>query len=141
MENLLGYLATVDRGAALISGLFFCGAWYFWRRSRRFIRESLQTSGEVIEIEVTDSHIDDNGTSYAPIVRYTAKDGVTREFTGGTMDSFEHFSIGDVVGVRYHRQDYANARVDTKASIYNVAIFLCLVGMFIFIGGVIVPVW
>jgi predicted metalloprotease with PDZ domain len=104
----------------------FSLSFYFRRRTKRFIGESLQTQGEVIGLH--EVH-DEGSVLYAPVIRYIASDGVAREFTDSVSSSPASYTVGDRVKVLSHRQNPKDARVAATVRLYLAAIILGLIGV------------
>ena len=85
---------------------------YIWYRNKRFLAESLPTSGVVIGLHEGSSKA---GRVYAPIVRFTAADGRVIEFTDSLHSRPASFKVGDQVDVLYHRQKNSWARVSSPS--------------------------
>ena len=118
-------------GALAYSFLFGClgllalvVAAFFWQRTRRFMRESVEGHGEVVELQES---IDDGSPIYAPVVRYTAADGVARQFVHHTASRPPAYSVGQRVGIRYHRERPADARMAGAGSLYLGTIISALI--------------
>ncbi len=113
-------------------------SFYFRRRTKRFISESLQTHGEVIGLHEVD---DEGSVLYAPVIRYTASDGIAREFTDSVSSSPASHTVSDRVKILYHRQNPKDARVATTTKLYLASIILGLIGVVFCSVGVAVAIW
>lgn len=101
-------------------------ALYLRRRTKRFISESLQTHGEVVGLHKVYYK---GSVSYAPVIRFTASDGVTREFTDPVSSRPAGYAVGDRVGILYHRRNPEDARMATTIRLHLSSIILGLIGV------------
>ncbi len=137
---------AIETTPTILGGLLFWLSWFLWQRSRRFLRDSLPATGEVLGYETRESTgTDDRGReyttyTYAPIVRYTDLNGVVREFIPSLSTGKKPYSVGGPVRIRYYPQQDADARVDSVLAIYGLAIFSFSFGLILFGVGVIIPV-
>ncbi len=136
---------AIETTPTILGGLLFWLSWFLWQRSRRFLRDSLPATGEVLGYETRERTETDEGKeyttyTYAPIVRYTDLNGVVREFTPSLSTGKKPYSVGGPIRIRYYPQQDADARVDSVMSIYGLAIVSFIVGLILFGVGVIIPV-
>jgi hypothetical protein len=113
-------------------------SFFFLNRTRRFIGESLQTHGEVIGLQEVP---DEGSVLYAPTIRYTSSDGVTRQFTDSVSSRPASYSVGDRVKILYHRHNPKDARIATTVRLYLTTIVLSLIGIVFFLAGVGIAIW
>jgi hypothetical protein len=107
-------------------------AFYFRQRTRRFIRESVEAQGEVVRLEERE---DEGSVIYAPVIRYTAADGVPRQFVHHTASRPPSYAVGERVEIRYHRRRPEDARLAARPSLYLVSIIFALLGaIFLFVA-------
>lgn len=105
-----------DRTGAFVGAVFLLvglvalsGAAYWSLRTREFIRTAAKAQGLVIDLV---PHSGDNGTTYAPTVRFTDKDGRERTFTSSTSSSPPSHREGDAVQVLYDPARDDKAEID-----------------------------
>ena len=134
LEILGALLFTLAFGGLGVGALL--PAVFFWRRTRRFIRESAEACGEVVRLQES---VDDGSPIYAPVVRYTAADGVARQFVHHTASRPPAYAVGQRVGIRYHRERPADARMAGSASLYLGAIISALIAAVFFFVALLVP--
>ncbi|HEV2860460.1 MAG TPA: DUF3592 domain-containing protein [Pyrinomonadaceae bacterium] len=135
---------TFDILRALVFSLGFGGlgaaalllAAFFWRRTRRFMRESVEGYGEVVGLQES---VDDGSPIYAPVVLYTAADGVARRFVHHTASRPPAYSVGQRVGIRYHRERPADARMAGGLNLYLGAFISALIAAVFFLVALLVP--
>ena len=112
-------------------------ALFFARRTRRFTRESSRATGVVVQL--VEEH-DEGSVTYAPVIRYVADDGISRQFKHHTASRPPAYNVGDRIGILYHRRNRGDARVATTFSLYFVTFVFGLVGGVFFGIGLIVPI-
>ncbi len=135
---------TLEILGALVFSLAFGGlgvvglalAAFFWHRTRRFIRESVRGYGEVVRLQES---IDDGSPIYAPVVRYTAADGLARQFVHHTASRPPSYTVGQQVEIRYRRERPADARMAGGFSLYLGTIISALIGAVFFFVALLVP--
>jgi len=116
-----------------IGGFLLVLSFILRRRTKRFIRESVQTQGEVIGLHEV---YDEGSYTYAPIVRFIAADGITREFTDSMSSRPPRHNVGDRITILYHRQNPRDARVATTFRLYFASTIVGSIGaVFFCIGG------
>lgn len=108
-------------------GVFLLGlSLYSRRRTKQFISDSLQIHGEVVGLHKVYYR---GSVSYAPVIRFTASDDVTREFTDPVSSRPAGYAVGDRVRILYHRQNPEDARIATTIRLYLSSIILGLLGV------------
>ena len=110
--------------------LALAAAAFFRQRTRRFISESVQAYGEVVGLQES---VDDGSPIYAPVVRYTAGDGVARQFVHHTASRPPSYEVGQRVEIRYHRERPQEARMAGRSSLYLTSIIFAVIGA-VFLG-------
>lgn len=127
-EILSALLFSLSFGA--FGALSLLAALYFRHRTRRFIRESVEAYGEVVRLEERE---DEGSPIYAPVVGYTADDGVARQFVHHTASRPPGYAVGQRVRIRYHRGRPEDARMAGRPSLYLASIIFALIGA-VFLG-------
>ncbi|HLM58419.1 MAG TPA: DUF3592 domain-containing protein [Pyrinomonadaceae bacterium] len=128
LQILKALLFSITFGA--FGALSLLAALYFRHRTRRFIRESVEAYGQVVRLEERE---DEGSTIYAPVVGYTAADGVPRQFVHHTASRPPSYTVGQRVRIRYHRQRPEDARMAGRSSLYLVSIIFTVLGA-VFLG-------
>jgi hypothetical protein len=86
------------------------------RRARELLKIGAQAQGTVVDVKESRGDYYAPGTTYAPVVRFTAVDGRTVEFTSAVGTSHSP-DIGSAVPVRYRPGDPEQAEID-RASMW-----------------------
>jgi hypothetical protein len=127
------YISLIFPGVGvllLLIGLFV------WRRTRRFVAESLRAQGTVVGF--AESRGSKGGTSYAPVVNFTAGGGEVFRFTDPLYTRPRGYDVGQQVEVLYHWQDHSRARIASPFRLYFVPALLGFLGLVFTSVGVIV---
>ena len=98
-----------------------------------FIFSASKSIGEVVSFEkATKSNSSINSQLEAPVVKFTSEDGVENKFTSSLALSWEHYAIGQKVGVIYATENPLKARINSLVGIYLVpaAFFLIALSFF-----------
>jgi hypothetical protein len=111
---ILAAYGVVCLGAGLIPAL----------RTRGLLESGAQAQGTVVDVERDTSG--GSGTTYNPVVRFTAADGRTVEFTAAVGYSRSP-DIGGAVPVRYRPGDPEQAEID-RATMWMIPAAFGLVG-------------
>ncbi len=140
MDKLFQFLeiAISSLTFTAIGGLCLGLSFFFRRRTKRFIGESLQTYGDVVGLH--EVH-DEGSVTYAPVIRFTTSNGAVREFTDSTSSRPASHQIGDRIKILYHRQNPRDARIATTFRLYLSSIILGLIGVIFLSVGVAVTMW
>ena len=94
-DNLLsGYLAIAGTGLLLGGCILFFRRAYLWLTGER-------ADGEVIGYKARMKATRGEVVSHMPLVRFTASDGVLREFQSRTSAPQSRWPVGTIVPVRY----------------------------------------
>lgn len=128
LEILVALLFSFGFGS--LGALSLLAALYFRHRTRRFISESVEADGEVVRLEEKD---DEGSIIYAPVVRYTAGDGVARQFVHHTASHPPAYTVGQRVRIRYHRGRPEDARMAGNSNLYLTSIIFATIGA-VFLG-------
>ncbi|HEX8457512.1 MAG TPA: DUF3592 domain-containing protein [Pyrinomonadaceae bacterium] len=121
-----------------IGCLFLWLSLLFLRRTKRFIGESLQTDGNVVRLHEV---YDEGSVTFAPVIRYTASDGIAREFTDSTSSRPASYNVGDPVKILYHRQNPKDARIATTFRLYLISIIFGFVALVLLAVGIGQMLW
>jgi hypothetical protein len=114
------------------SGLLFIGlAGWFYLREYNLERSGYSAQGTVTGLVES---IDDDGTSYAPIVRFKARNGRTIEFQSNHYTYPPAYEIGQTVTVLYPADDSSKAIIKGEGSLL-VLIFGILGGIELLVGA------
>lgn len=113
------------------SGLVFIGlAGWFYLREYNLERSGYSTQGTVIDLVES---IDDDGTSYAPIVRFKAHNGRTLEFQSGYYAYPPAYELGQTVTVLYPADNPSKAILKGESNLL-ILIFAILGGVELLVG-------
>lgn len=93
-----------------VSLALLAGAFLAWRAAAEDVARSVATEGVVVGLRTSRSS--DGGTTYAPILRFTAADGRTVE-ASPTLTTSWRPATGDRWGVRYDPADPSRVWADT----------------------------
>lgn len=121
----------------VLGGAFFVAAVFSWRRTRRFVEESMPAFGEVIELR--EHH--DEGVTYAPVVRFVAPGGRVVEFTEKISSNPPAHRVGEQVKILYRPEDPTRARVASTLNLYLLAMIFAAVGGAVAIIGLLLAVF
>lgn len=122
-RNLMGALVFGLLGLCLLApGLYNLAA-----TARQHLRLEPAT-GTVVEIRVRPA-VKTGGTEMSsPVLRFTAADGRERVLIGARGYSRCPFSVGDVVKIRYDREDPSSAVIDTFFEVWGLWTLLSAFG-------------
>ena len=96
-------------------------------RTRRFVAEALRAQGTVVGF--VESRGSEGGTTYAPVVSFTARSGVVSQFTDPVSSRPAGYRVGQQVEVLYHWQDHTRARLASPFRLYFVPGLLGFLGL------------
>jgi hypothetical protein len=113
---ILAAYGVLCLGAGLIPAL----------RTRGLLESGAQAQGTVVDVEKDTSSGQYGGSTYNPVVRFTAADGRTVEFTSAVGYSRSP-DIGGAVPVRYRPGDPEQAEID-RATMWMIPAAFGLVG-------------
>jgi len=121
-------------GIFLTIGLIKLGvAGYFYISQSDFIATAKSTQGQVIDMSRSS---DDDGDTYAPVVRFTDDRGVTQEFVSRTSSNPPSYSRGEQVDLLYAPDNPGNAIIDDFFSRWGMVAILGGMGaIFSLVGG------
>jgi hypothetical protein len=118
-----------------VGALLLLVAVFAWRRTRRFVAESLRAQGRVVGFEESSG---DGGPTYAPVVSFTATGGESVRFTDAIYSRLRGYDVGAQVEVLYHYQDHSRARLASPFRLYFVPGLLGFIGfVFTSVGAII----
>jgi hypothetical protein len=100
-------------------------------RTRRFVATAITTTGEVVDMD--ESH--DEGTSYCPIVRFTADDGSQIVFSDSVYSNPPMYKIGDEVKVLYAPENAQHARIGSPMRLHLATAIVGGIGAIFFLIG------
>src|SRR5687767_13322061 len=86
------------------------GGAYWGLRTKTFLASAERADGRVIELVARRG---DDGTTYAPKVRFTTKDGAQETFTSSSSSNPPSHREGDAVTVLYEPERPSNAKIDS----------------------------
>src|SRR5688500_4877579 len=92
----------------------------------KFREMATQANGEVLRLIAIQ---DDDGTTYAPEVKFTAADGTEIIFTSDYSTNPPSDSVGETAKVLYLPEDPYRARLDDAGSTYLGGIILMIFGL------------
>ncbi len=117
----------------LVSGITFFNA-------RNFIRDSVVTTGTVVDLVLEDSISDDSGPVYYPVVSFITDDGETVEFKASYGSNPPRHSRGEKIKVRYDPYDPYGARLDSFFALWGIPVIFGVIGFVIIDAGITVLV-
>ena len=107
------------------------GALYAYQYTASFIDSALTAEGEVISLArstSSGSSSSSGGSTYAPVVAFTAANGERYEFTSSASSNPPSYRPGDLVRVYYLEQDPYDAEVDGFFSLWGGVLILGILG-------------
>jgi len=113
----------------LVSGITFFNA-------RNFIRDSVATTGTVVDLVLEDSISDDSGPVYYPVVSFMTNNGETVEFKASYGSNPPRHPRGDEVEVRYDPYDPYGARLDSFFALWVIPVIFGAIGFVIIDAGI-----
>lgn len=123
----------IFRSIFFIAGLgLLAGTFWSVYSTRSFIAEALRADGVVIDLERSRSS---DGTTYSPVVRFIAADGVERTFVTSWSSSPPSHSRGEAVQVLYPAERPEEAEVEGFLSLWGGALITGLLGTAFFLVG------
>ncbi|HEX8162639.1 MAG TPA: DUF3592 domain-containing protein [Pyrinomonadaceae bacterium] len=127
------YLILIMPGVGLL--LLLIGAFVLYR-VRRFVKESLRTTGTVVGFD--ERRGGKGGRTYAPVVTFEVRDRGAFRFTDPLHTSPKGYDVGQQVEVLYHWQDHSRARLASPFRLYFVPGLLGFLGLvFTSVGAII----
>ena len=128
--KIIGFiLILVGLIMLLVSGIAFFSA-------RNFIRDSVVTTGTVVDLVLEDSMSDDMGPVYHPVVSFMTHDGETVEFKASYGSNPPRYSRGDEIKVRYDAYNPHKARLDSFFDLWGIPIIFGAIGFVIIDAGI-----
>jgi len=117
------YVALVVGVAMAIIGLMLAKNNYQW------LRQARTATGTVIELIAHESRDHDHAvnTTYAPRVRYTARDGTQHELQSNIASSPPGYRVGETIRVAYHEGSYEGL-ILTFGQCFGFAASLIIIG-------------
>jgi len=113
----------------LVSGITFFNA-------RNFIRDSVVTTGTVVDLILEDSVSDETGPVYYPVVSFITNDSETVEFKASYGSNPPRHPRGDKVKVRYDPYNPYKARLDSFFALWGIPIIFGAIGFVIIDAGI-----
>ncbi len=109
-----------------INLLYWAGVWYF--QIQDFVRQSTLTRGVVVDVVRSNS-----GDTYAPVVEFVSRDGVTREFVSGVSSDPPRYAVSDKVEVLYLESAPHTARIKSFSSLWGGLLMMSGMGGILFL--------
>ena len=105
------------------------------RHQEKIFAGAVHTTGTVVALLPRGGS--DNSRTYAPVVRYRTKDGMSVDFTASTASNSKAHNVGDVVRVVYTPLNPGQADIDSWTSRWLLPL-LCgtLALIFVGLGGI-----
>ena len=100
-----------------------------------FIKTAIPATGKVIELIEKNSR--KSGTTYAPVVNFTDKNGTLITFQSDAFQSSGTYNVGDNIQVLFQEEKSSNARVNDFYTLWSntvfdfVMVFIGLLGWFL----------
>jgi hypothetical protein len=115
----------------LIGVGLLAGSFYAYQHTASFIDAALTAEGEVIDLARSTSSgsgSSSGGSTYAPVVLFTAANGESYEFTSSASSNPPSYRPGDRVRVYYLAEDPYDAEVDGLFSLWGSVLILGILG-------------
>jgi hypothetical protein len=93
--------------------------------TRQFLAVAVAADGVVVELSES---VDEDGSTYYPVVRFVAPDGQVVRFKGGIGSNPPDYRVGDPVRVLYDPSNPRTARLDTWGNRWGGALAGMIVG-------------
>ncbi|HET9862329.1 MAG TPA: DUF3592 domain-containing protein [Steroidobacteraceae bacterium] len=117
-----------------VGALMLVGAALLCIDTRRFIAHAQDATGTVVELREVRS--DDGGSTWKPVVRFTAADGRDVTFASRVSSSPPSYDVGETVPVLYRPEEPGEARIRGFGSLWFGASILGGLGLlFAALGG------
>jgi hypothetical protein len=110
-----------------VGALEFALGLFFYFRTRRFLETAVDAQGKVVGFE--EHHSSEGGTSYSPVVEFTAADGQTRKFSDSVSSNPPGFDEGEAVPVKYDPKNPERAKINRRFRLWFVAGLLTSMGL------------
>ena len=117
---------------SIFGTLMLAGTVWLWSSSQEIVSAGIRTTGEVIDLEYRDS--DEGSGTYAPIVRFTDRDGNTRYYHSTSSSNPPAYERGEQVTLYYMPGAPERAMIDSFSDRYLGPIILGFMGLIF--GGV-----
>jgi Protein of unknown function (DUF3592) len=109
---------------------------FIFFRTRAFLESAVSAEGTVKGHE--ERHSSDSGTTYVPVVEFTAADGRARRFTGSVASDPPAHEVGERVQVKYDPSNPEEARIGGGINLWLVPGVLIAAGIAVLVAGGIV---
>ena len=106
------------------------GTIWAWSAGQRYINEGIATTGTVIDLEYRDS--DEGSGTYAPVVEFIDRDGVTRTHHSSSSSNPPAYKRGEEVTLYYLPDEPERAMIDSFSDRYLLPLIL---GLFALVFG------
>lgn len=134
MSNVIKWVGLIFGSVGLLfAGL---GGW-FYVSDQQMAKNASRTSGTVIALDRRRGS--EGGSTYAPVVEWTDREGTRHEFTSSTSSNPAAFDRGESVTVMYDPAKPGQAKIDSFGQRFLLPlIFVGMGSVFAIIGGVMV---
>jgi hypothetical protein len=130
METYIQFvLAPLGIGCVIWSAISYI-------RINRFLRECIETRGEVIRLERSTGSAEFGGTDYAPVFQFQTASGESITVTSDVAGTPAGFTVGQSVRVRYDPTKPSDAKIHTFFQTWGGCVIPAWVGLF-FLGFVV----
>jgi hypothetical protein len=127
---------TIFGGAFPLIGITLLVVGFFvYRSNQRALETGVLTTGTVVGMQ---ERYDEDGSMYAPIIRFTTIEGETVEFMSSTWTRPAEYGPGDSVEILYQSDAPQNAQIDSAFGRYGAPAILGVVGVFLTLVGALV---
>jgi hypothetical protein len=128
-------VAVFGGGFPLIGIILLVIGFFSYRTNQHAIETGVLTTGSVVGMA---ERYDDDGSMYAPIIRFTTLQGEVVEFTSSTWSRPAEYGPGDSVQILYQPDAPHGAQIDSAFNRYGMAAILGTIGTFFaFVGAVV----
>ena len=108
--------------------------------TQNFLKDAISTEGTVTELVRSRSGSESsssNSVVYRPVIEFKTRDGNLVEFTSSTGSNPPSYSMGESVGIFYHKSSPERAKTDDYFSLWGATTIFGLFGVVFFLVGLV----
>lgn len=124
---------------AIIGLGLMVGSFFLFKNTSIFLENAISAEGEVIELvrsRSSSSSTSGSSYTYAPVVKFKTRKGVSIEFTSTTSSNPPSYSRGERVNILYVEGKPDSAKINSFFSLWGTSIIVAGLGVaFFLIGG------
>lgn len=121
-------LKLVSWGLGAAGVVLLLAGFFLFESTRRFIAGADEAQGTVISLERSRSS-SGSGSTYRPVVEFTASTGSRIEFTGGVASNPPSHRVGESVTVLYNPADPQSARIKSFVQLWFGSLLVLALGL------------